>query len=211
VRVVEASEAEAREAAQKQQRMHAQMQLTCENLRRQLNSRTELLSHIAVTHQIAVAGLGKDDEDDEVLGRGSTITRARGDETGGGGRSLTLTDIRRNQQKVERRYGSFVLSGDETALRHRYDETEMMVQDQSLVPADLRDIGRDVPSRPATVLGTRQGATEQQQQQQVRRDARERPQPSKLDMFRSCSDVEAAAVDLEADIPPGLDDDAVES
>jgi hypothetical protein len=32
----------------------------------------ELLSHIAVTHQVAVAGLGKDDE---ALGRGSTITR----------------------------------------------------------------------------------------------------------------------------------------
>jgi hypothetical protein len=28
-----------------------------------------------------------------------------------------------------------------------------MVQDQALVPADLRDIRRDVPSRPATVLG----------------------------------------------------------
>jgi hypothetical protein len=63
------------------------------------------------THQIAVAGLGKDDEDDEALGRGSTITRARGDEIVGSGRSLPLTDIRRNQQKVERRYGSFVLSG----------------------------------------------------------------------------------------------------
>jgi hypothetical protein len=113
-------------------------------VRRQLNSRTELLSHIAVTHQIAVAGLGKDDEDDEddeALGRGSTVTRAHGDETvGGGGRSLTLTDMRRNQQKVERRYGSFVLSRDETALRYRYE--------------------------PATVLGTRQGATKQQQQQQ---------------------------------------------
>jgi hypothetical protein len=37
--------------------------------------------------------------------QGTTITRARCDETvgGGGGRSLTLTDIRRNQQKVERR------------------------------------------------------------------------------------------------------------
>jgi hypothetical protein len=33
----------------------------------------------------------------------------------------------------------------------------------------------------------------------------------KLDLFRSCSDVEVAAVDLEADIPPGLDGDAVES
>jgi hypothetical protein len=108
---VEASEAEAREATQKQQRMRAQMQLTCANLRRQLNRRTVLLSHIAVTHQIAVAGLGKDDEDDEALGRGSTITRARGDEIVGSGRSLPLTDIRRNQQKVERRYGSFVLSG----------------------------------------------------------------------------------------------------
>jgi hypothetical protein len=41
------------------------------------------------------------------------------------------------------RYGSFVLSGDETALRYRYDEAEMMVQNQSLAPADLRDIGRD--------------------------------------------------------------------
>jgi hypothetical protein len=29
--------------------------------------------------------------------------------------------------------------------------------------------------------------------------------------FRSCSDVEAAAVDLEADISPGRDNDAVES
>jgi hypothetical protein len=87
-----------------------------------------------------------------------------------------------------------------------------MVQDQSLVPADLRDIGRDVPSRPATVLGTRQGATERSSSSNNRRrDARERAQPTKLDLFRSCSDVEAAAVDLEADIPPGLDDDAVES
>jgi hypothetical protein len=71
--------------------------------------------------------------------------------------SLALTDIRRNQQKVQRRYGSFALSGDETALRYCYDEAEMMVQDQSLVPADLGDIGRDVPSRPATVLRTRLG------------------------------------------------------
>jgi hypothetical protein len=55
-------------------------------------------------------------------------------------------------------------------------------------------------------------ATEQHQQQQARRDAMERAQPTKLDLFRSCSDVEAAAVvDLEADIPPRLEDDAVES
>jgi hypothetical protein len=40
---------------------------------------------------------------------------------GGGGHSLTVTDIRRYQQKEERRYGSFVLSGDDTALRCRYD------------------------------------------------------------------------------------------
>jgi hypothetical protein len=43
-----------------------------------------------------------------------------------------------------------------------------------------------------------------------RRDASERAQLTKLDLFRSCSDV-AAAADLEADIPPGLDEDAVES
>jgi hypothetical protein len=149
---VEASEAEAREATQKQQRMRAQMQLTCANLWRQLNRRTVLLSHIAVTHQIAMAGLGKDDE---ALGRGSTITRARGDEIvgGGGGRSLSLTEMQRNQQKVERRYGSFVLSVDETALRYRYDGAEMMVQDPSFVPAP-RPRGpprHRVPSRPATV------------------------------------------------------------
>jgi hypothetical protein len=30
-------------------------------------------------------------------------------------------------------------------------------------------------------------------------------------VFRSCSDVEAAAVDLDADIPPGLHEDVVES
>jgi hypothetical protein len=44
--------------------------------------------------------------------------------------------------------------------------------------------------------------------QHARRSSNTRP--TKLDLFRSCSDVEAA-VDLEADIPPGLDDDAVES
>jgi hypothetical protein len=82
--------------------------------------------------------------------------------------------------------------------------------DQSLVPADLRDIGRDVPSRPATLLGTRQGATEQQQQQQAWRDARERPQPLR-NWICSAFAATAAAVDLEADIPPALDDDAVES
>jgi hypothetical protein len=104
-----------------------------------------------------VASAG-DDEDDEALGRGSTITRARGDEiAGGGGRSLTLTDIRRNQQKVERRYGSFVLSGDETALRYRYDEAEMMVQDPSLVPADVCDIGCDV-ARARRSSSNRRGA-----------------------------------------------------
>jgi hypothetical protein len=99
---------------------------------------------------------------------------------------------------VERRYGSFVLSGDETALRYGDDEAGMMVQGP--VPADLRIIGRDVPSRPATVLGTRQGAL--QQQRQARRYVRELAQPTKLDLLRSCGDVQAAAVDLEADIPP---------
>jgi hypothetical protein len=62
-----------------------------------------------------------------------------------------------------------------------------------------------VPSLPATVLGARQGAVEQQQQQ-ARRDARERAQPTNW----ICSDP-AAAVDLEADVPPGLDGDTVES
>jgi hypothetical protein len=62
---------------------------------------------------------------------------------------------------------------------------------------------RDGPRHPP-------GATEQQQQQ-ARRDARERVQPTKLDLFRSYSDVEPAAVDLEADIPPELDGDSVES
>jgi hypothetical protein len=64
--------------------------------------------------------------------------------------------------------GSLVLSGDETALRYRYDEAEMVV-----------------PSRPATVLCTRQGATELQQQQQALRDARERAQPTQPDLFCS--------------------------
>jgi hypothetical protein len=76
----------------------------------QLNSRTELLSHIAVKR-----------------------TKAE------------PAHIRRNQLDSGR-YGSFVLSGDETALRYRYDEAEMMVQDQSLVPANLCHMGRDVPS-----------------------------------------------------------------
>jgi hypothetical protein len=104
---------------------------------------------------------------------------------------------------VERRYGSFVLSGDETALRLRYDEAEMMVQEQSLVPADLRDMPsrRDVPSRPATVLGTRQGATEQHQQQQAR--CQGVGAAYELDLFRSCSDVEAAAVDPRGGHPAG--------
>jgi hypothetical protein len=103
------------------------------------------LSHIAFTHQIAVAGLGRRGRRDAAprqhhhLGARRRAHRRRR-------RSLTLTDIRRNQQKVERRYGAFVLSVDETALRYRYDEAEMMVQAQSLVLADLSDMGRDVPS-----------------------------------------------------------------
>jgi hypothetical protein len=44
-----------------------------------------------------------------------------------------------------------------------------------------------------------------------RRDASERAQRTKLDLFPPCSDVETATADLEVDIPPGLDDDAVES
>jgi hypothetical protein len=117
---------------------------------------------------------------------------------GGGGRSLTLMDIRRNQQKVERRYGSFVLAGDDRAalpLRRGADDGAGPVPRPRGPPT-----GRDVPSRPATVPGIRQGATEQQQQQQARRDAGEREQPTELDLFRSCCDVETAAVDLEADI-----------
>jgi hypothetical protein len=84
------------------------------------------------------------------------------------------------------------------------------VQDQSLVPADLRDMGSDVPLRPRrspALARARRGSSSKL----ARRDARERAQPTKLDLFRSCSDVEAAAVDLEADMPLGLDDDAVES
>jgi hypothetical protein len=92
---------------------------------------------------------------------------ARGDETVGGGglRSATRTDIRRNQQKVERRYGSFVSPGTRPRCA-TLNEAEMMLQDQFLFPTDLRDMERNV---------------------------------------------EAAAVDLGADIPPWLDHDAVES
>jgi hypothetical protein len=86
----------------------------------------------------------------------------------------------------------------------------MMVQDPVPRPRGPPRHGARRASRPATVIGTRQGATEQQLQQ-PRRDTMERAQPTKLDLFRSCIDVEVAAVDLEADIPPGLDDGAVES
>jgi hypothetical protein len=137
------------------------MQLTCENLRRQLNRRTELLSHIAVTHQIAVAGLGKVDEGDEALGRGSTITRAR---------------ARRRDLGQRRR-----------ALPHA--DGHLAEPAEGGAPVRLFRPLRGLPSQPAMV----HEAT------------------TKLDLFRSCSDVEAAAVDLDADIRPGLDDDAVES
>jgi hypothetical protein len=70
---------------------------------------------------------------------------------------------------------------------------------------------RGPPRHRARRAITTSSATEQQQLQQARRDASERAQPTKPDLFRSCSDVETAAVDREADIPPGLDGDAVES
>jgi hypothetical protein len=79
--------------------------------------------------------------------------------------------------------------GEDLALFSCDDRRRLNLPHQSLVPADLRDIGREVPSRPATDLGTRQGATEQQQQQ-ARRAARVRAQPRKLDLFRPCREVE---------------------
>jgi hypothetical protein len=133
------------------------------------------------------------------------------DETvgGDGWRSLTLTNIRRNQQKWS----------VDTAL------SSSPGRDRAALP--LRrggDDGTTSPSSPrtsatsgATCLTARDGpryppgATEQQQQLQARRDARELAHPTNLDLFRSCSDVEAAAVNPEADIRPGLGDDAVES
>jgi hypothetical protein len=109
---------------------------------------------------------------------------------------------------VERRYGSFVLSRYEPALRYRYDEAEMMVQ--SLVPADT-----SAASGVACHHGPRrssEGATARRTSSSSNRRG-EMPRSGRglLALFRSCSDVEAAAVDLEADISPGLDDDAVES
>jgi hypothetical protein len=97
---------------------------------------------------------------------------------------------------------SFVPGEDETALRYRYDEGG----DDGAGPVPRprgppRHLARDVPSRPATVLGIAR-VQQLQHQQQERHDARERAQPTKLDLFRSCSDTDAAAVDLEADIPP---------
>jgi hypothetical protein len=83
---------------------------------------------------------------------------------GGGGRSLTLTGHPAEPTEGGAPVRLVRLLRGRDALCYRYDEAETMVQDQYLVPADLRDIGRDVPSRPATVLGSRQGATEQQQQ-----------------------------------------------
>jgi hypothetical protein len=83
---------------------------------------------------------------------------------------------------VERRYGSFVFSGDETALCYRYDEAEMMVQAQCLVPADLRDIGRDVPSRPATASAP--ARARRSSSSNKRGAASEWAQPMKLDLFR---------------------------
>jgi hypothetical protein len=78
----------------------------------------------------------------------------------------------------------------------------MMVQDQSRVPADLRDIWRATCHHGPRRSSASARVQQQQHQQQARHDARERAQPTKLDLFRSCSDTDAAAVDLEADIPP---------
>jgi hypothetical protein len=60
VRAVDAREAEAREAAQKHHlRTHAQMQLPCEKLRRQLNNCTELLSTSPSRTRSAWRGWGR--------------------------------------------------------------------------------------------------------------------------------------------------------
>jgi hypothetical protein len=71
-----------------------------------------------------------------------------------------------------------------------YAKAGMLVQDQSLVPRTSATsiTARDGPRHPP--------ATEQQLQQ-AQSDASEQAQPTTLDLFRSCSDVEAAVVDLE--------------
>jgi Leucine-rich repeat (LRR) protein len=93
--------------------------------------------------------------------------------------------------------GSLVFSGDETALRYRYDEAEMMGQDQSARRAitardgPLHPPGRDGAAAAATGVVRRQGAGAAYATGSV---------PLR-------QDVETAAVDLEAVfIPPGLDD-----
>jgi hypothetical protein len=65
------------------------------------------------------------------------------------------------------------------------------------VPADLRDVGRDVPSRPATVLWERRSSSSS-----YRRGAMPGSGRSLQKWIRSRSDVDAAAVDLDADSPP---------
>jgi hypothetical protein len=133
--------------------MHAQMQLTCEDLRRQLKPHGAPFPH----RRHAPDRRGGAVKDDEALGRDSTITRACGDETVGGGygRPLTLMDIRRNQEGGAP-VRLFRPLGDETALRYRYDEAEIMVQDQSLVPEDLRDMDATAGRRCCRVV--KQGA-----------------------------------------------------
>jgi hypothetical protein len=80
---------------------------------------------------------------------------ARGDETVGGAWRAVPHPDGHPAEPAEggRQYGSFVLSRDETALRYRYDEAEMMVQPRG--PPRHR-------ARRAITDGPRQRATEQQ-------------------------------------------------
>jgi hypothetical protein len=170
VRAAEAREVAVREQLQTQQRRNAQLHLDRENLRRKLSNRTEVLAHIAQTYQIAIAGLTSDDD---ASGESATLAPST---NATGGRSLTIADIRRNQQRLENKYGNFVRSADE------------VIHPSDFCEADDGVVGTDVQGRSPDEVDGAGGPN----------------RPTKLNLLREVTSLEASAVPLEDDVPPEL-------
>ena len=178
VREAQAARQEATEVLRRQQRANGELTLELENLRRQLANRNEVLAQIAATHNITVAGLDSE---------GPHGKQRQDNNRGADDRSMTLTDIRKNQRRVADKYGAFVQSSGTAA-----DEMEGYLQGEGslddLVPKDLGDIGRSKPSKPGEGAGVGSAS----------------PPLTHLQLFHASAAPDDAAIDLEADIPPEL-------
>uniref|UniRef100_A0A7S1PMS3 Uncharacterized protein n=2 Tax=Neobodo designis TaxID=312471 RepID=A0A7S1PMS3_NEODS len=166
VRDVQHSQEQSRELLRRQQRANGELTLEIENLRRQLANRNEMLAQIAATHNITVAGI-----DGDAAGAKSHTAAPE--------RTLTLTDIRQNQNRVAEKYGDFVRPTSLSAAEELEGAGRPL---DDLVPNDVSDIGKPAPSQERTA----------------------RAQATHLQLFHNSRGPAESAVDLEANVPPEL-------